>query len=93
MHTKPDLTPFLGKRVHVKVDRPLGSVHPRHPDIVYPVNYGYIPTAVPGDGMPIDVYLLGNDVAVREADVPVIAVIVREDDNDDKLVARVDGTI
>lgn len=28
--------------VTVTVDRPLGSRHPHHPDIVYPVNYGYV---------------------------------------------------
>ena len=29
--------------VTVTVDRPLGSCHPKHPDLYYPVNYGYIP--------------------------------------------------
>ncbi len=30
----PDLTPFLGGRVRVVVDRPLGSVQPRWPNLV-----------------------------------------------------------
>ena len=33
---------FLNKIVTVKVDRPMGSRHPRH-GFIYPVNYGYIP--------------------------------------------------
>ncbi|MBQ9299025.1 MAG: hypothetical protein IJ214_00790 [Clostridia bacterium] len=36
--------------VHVVIDRPLGSRHPEHPDLVYPVNYGYIPGLPAGDG-------------------------------------------
>lgn len=30
-----------GKMVTVTVDRPLGSVHPEYPNVVYPVDYGY----------------------------------------------------
>jgi Inorganic pyrophosphatase len=56
---KPDLTPYLGQRVRVVVDRPLGSVHPRHPDLIYPVNYGEIPGTLSGDGHPIDADLFG----------------------------------
>ncbi len=33
---------MLGKTVTVTVDRPLGSFHPEHEDISYPINYGYI---------------------------------------------------
>ena len=29
--------------VQVVIDRQLGSRHPAYPDVVYPVNYGYIP--------------------------------------------------
>ena len=25
------------------IDRPMGTAPPRHPDMIYPVNYGYIP--------------------------------------------------
>lgn len=33
---------MLGKLVKVTVDRPLGSYHPKHKDMYYPINYGYI---------------------------------------------------
>ena len=33
---------MIGNIVNVKVDRPLGSFHPKHKDIYYPINYGYI---------------------------------------------------
>ena len=32
---------YLGEIVNVKIDRPLGSTHPKH-KFIYPVNYGYI---------------------------------------------------
>ena len=36
---KNDARSFLGKTVHIKIDRLLGSTHPKHQNIVYPVNY------------------------------------------------------
>ena len=33
---------MIGKKVTVVVDRPMGSYHPDHKDIYYPINYGYI---------------------------------------------------
>jgi inorganic pyrophosphatase len=88
--SKPDLLAYLGKSVRVLVDRPMGSVHPRDPDIYYPVNYGYVPCTISGDGSPIDAYLLGSTEPVLQADGVVIAVVIRDDDNEDKLVVTVD---
>lgn len=87
---KPDLTPLLGQRV--VVDRPLGSVHPRHPDLIYPVNYGELSGTLSGDGQPIDAYLLGWDGPLTEAEGEVIAVLLRADDAEDKLVVAREGT-
>lgn len=86
-----DLREFLDKEVYIVIDRPLGSVHPKHSDIVYPVNYGYIPDTVSGDGEEIDVYLLGVSVPVRDFICRIIAVIERADDNENKLVAAPEG--
>lgn len=33
---------MIGNTVTVKVDRPMGSYHPKHKDMYYPINYGYI---------------------------------------------------
>lgn len=52
--------PFLGKIVNIRIDRPLGSKHPRH-DYTYPVNYGFVPDTKAPDGAEIDVYVLGED--------------------------------
>ena len=84
---KPKLTPYLGQRVTVTIDRPLGSVHPRFPaSKPYPVNYGFLPETLSGDGHPIDAYLLGPDEPVESAQGTVIAMVLRADDAEDKLV-------
>ena len=77
--------------VNVLIDRPLGSVHPKHEDIVYPVNYGYVPGILAGDGEEQDVYVLGVAVPVKEFTGRVIAIIHRRDDVEDKWVAAPEG--
>lgn len=74
------------KIVRVIVDRPLGSAHPEHPDLVYPVNYGYIEGVPSGDHEDQDAYVLGIDKPVKEAVGRVAAIIHREDDNEDKWI-------
>ncbi len=56
------------------------------------MNHGELPGTVGGDGHPVDAYLLGWDAAVREEWGTVIAVIVRHNDREDKLVVTRDGT-
>ena len=81
---------YLGKIVTVKMDRPLGSIHPKH-GFVYPVNYGYIPNTVSGDGEELDAYVLGEYKPLDEFTGRVIAIIHRTNDDDDKLVVMKDG--
>lgn len=75
-----------GSIVNVIVDRPLGSVHPKHPDIFYSVNYGYIPGRFAPDGEEQDAYILGINEPVKEFTGKVIAIIHRLDDVEDKWV-------
>ncbi|QFP76331.1 inorganic pyrophosphatase [Deinococcus sp. AJ005] len=89
---KPDLLAYLGRRVLVRVECPLGSVHPPHPNIVYPINCGELPGTVSGDGYPIDAYLLVWPEPIQEVWGTVIAVIVRHDDTEDRRVAARPGT-
>jgi 8-oxo-dGTP pyrophosphatase MutT (NUDIX family) len=81
---------FLGKVVHVIVDRPMGF---RHGDTVYPVNYGYIPGEMAGDGEEQDVYILGVSEPISEFQGRVIAAIRRNDDCEDKLVVAPDDIL
>lgn len=41
---------MIGRIVKVIVDRPIGSVHPKHKDLIYPLNYGYVDGILAGDG-------------------------------------------
>lgn len=81
---------FLGKIVNVKMDRPLGTKHPKH-GFVYEVNYGFIPNTVSGDGEELDAYVLGVDIPLDTFNGRCIAIIHRTDDNDDKLIVVPDG--
>jgi len=73
------------KKVTVIIDRPLGSKHPKY-DFIYPLNYGYIPGMIAGDGEEQDAYVIGEFEAIKKFEGYVIAVILREDDVEDKLV-------
>ena len=76
---------YLGKIVTVKMDRPFGSKHPKK-GFIYPINYGYIPNTISGDGEELDAYVLGVFEPVDDYTGKVIAIIHRTNDNDDKLI-------
>ncbi len=77
---------YLGKTVTVTVDRPIGSAHPDFPEMIYPVNYGYVEGITAPDGEEQDAYILGVDNPVEKYTGVVIGVISREDDVEDKWV-------
>jgi 8-oxo-dGTP pyrophosphatase MutT (NUDIX family) len=79
---------LLGTTVHVVIDRPIGYLHG---DILYPVNYGYIPGMEGGDGEDQDAYILGIDTPLTEFDGMVIGVVMRKNDCEDKLVVAPKG--
>ncbi|MEM2112040.1 MAG: inorganic pyrophosphatase [Candidatus Bathyarchaeia archaeon] len=80
---------FIGAKVSVRIDRPLGSKHPRW-RFKYPVNYGFVSEVVGKDGEPIDAYVLGIDKPLKEFNGICIAVIHRFGD-EDKLVVAAEG--
>lgn len=75
----------LGELIKIKIDRPMGSKHPKH-GFIYPVNYGYVPGVMGGDGEELDAYLLGVYEPVDEYEGRLIGIICREDDIEEKLV-------
>lgn len=78
---------YLGKTVTIKIDRPIGYVHQKkNYTLTYPINYGYIPGVLGGDGEELDVYLLGVDVPVPEFNGKIIGIVHRHNDIEDKLV-------
>ena len=82
---------MIGSTVRVIVDRPLGTFHPKHKDICYSVNYGYIPDVLAPDGEEQDAYILGVNKPVKEFVGKVIAIIHRFDDVEDKWVVAPEG--
>ncbi|MDD5711048.1 MAG: inorganic diphosphatase, partial [Candidatus Colwellbacteria bacterium] len=73
------------KTVSVRVDRPLGSKHPKF-DWSYKLNYGFVPGTAAPDGEEIDAYIVGIDGPIETFTGKCIAIIHRTNDDDDKLV-------
>ena len=82
---------IIGREVSGIIDRPLGSAHPQHPEMIYPVNYGYVSGIPAGDGEEQDVYVLGTDQPLREFTGRVIGVYHRLNDSEDKWIVSLDG--
>lgn len=85
---------YLGKVIDIKIDRPIGYVHHKQQySLTYPINYGYIPDVIGGDGEELDVYLLGVFEPVKEYTARIIGIVHRENDNEDKLITVPDGIV
>ena len=82
---------IIGCIVKGTIDRPLGSAHPDYPDMIYPINYGYVDGIISGDGEEQDVYVLGTDRPLEVFEGKVIAVYHRSNDSEDKWIVSLDG--
>ncbi len=82
---------IVGKSVKGIIDRPAGSHHPRHPEMIYPINYGFVEGVMAPDGAEQDVYVLGTDEPIKTFEGKVIAVYHRFDDVEDKWIVSIDG--
>lgn len=80
-----DIAKYLGQKVDVIIDRPMGSKHPKH-GFTYEVNYGYIPDTKAPDGEEIDAYVLGVEKPLKKFSGVCVAIIHRTNDEDDKLI-------
>lgn len=83
---------YLGKTVTIEIDRPIGYVN-RKKDytITYPINYGYLPGVLGGDGEELDVYLFGIDRPVSSFTGRIVGAVYRSDDVEDKLIMAPEG--
>lgn len=83
---------YIGKVIVVVMDRMMGAKHSeKYPKHIYPLNYGYIPNTVSGDGDELDAYVVGVFEPVEEFTGEVIAIIHRTNNDDDKLVVAPQG--
>ncbi|MBO6166248.1 MAG: inorganic pyrophosphatase [Eubacterium sp.] len=78
-------------KVKGTIDRPLGRPHPRHPEMIYPINYGYVDGLMGGDGMEQDVYVFGTEEPLSVYEGTVVGVIHRLNDIEDKWIVSLDG--
>ena len=86
-----DYSNIIGSEVSGIIDRPLGSTHPRYPDMIYPLNYGYVSGIFAADGSEQDVYVFGTDRPIREFSGKVIGVYHRLNDREDKWIVSLNG--
>lgn len=89
--SRRDGLPRLGDAVAIKIDRPVGTAHPKHPDLIYPINYGYVPGLMAPDGEEQDAYVLGVEEPLEEFTGRLIAIIHRFDDVEEKWVLAPEG--
>ena len=82
---------MIGHKVKVIIDRPLGTYHPKHNDIFYTLNYGYVEGVISPDGEEQDAYVLGIDKSLKEFTGVVIAIIHRLNDVEDKWIVAPEG--
>lgn len=86
-----EMDAIIGRTITVTVDRPLGSFHPEHKDMYYPVNYGYVEGVMAADGEEQDAYILGVDEAVEKFTGEIIAIVHRRDDVEEKWIVAPKG--
>ena len=77
---------IIGKKVRVIVDRPLGSYHPDHKELYYPINYGYVEGIIAPDGEEQDAYIIGVSEPLESFEGIIVALVKRKYDIEDKLV-------
>lgn len=85
-----DYSDIIGKHVKGTIDRPLGSAHPRHKEMIYPINYGYVDGVFAGDGAEQDVYVFGTDNPLQTFEGKIIGVYHRLNDVEDKWIVALD---
>ncbi|HEM3427469.1 TPA: inorganic diphosphatase [Streptococcus suis] len=76
----------MDKVYQVIIDRPIGYIDKFVNQ--YPINYGYIPNLLAGDGEEQDVYIISKDVRqpLTAFEGELVAIIHRRDDVEDKWV-------
>ena len=91
---KSQVRGYLGRVVRIEIDRPIGYVHHKKSySLTYPINYGYVPNVLGGDGEELDVYLMGVSEAVSEYEGRIIGIVHRENDVEDKLIMAPVGVV
>ena len=67
----------------IVIDRPKGTVHPRYPEFVYQVDYGYLKHTSSMDGAGIDVWVGSGE---KQVDAVICTVDFRKRDSEIKIL-------
>ncbi len=67
----------LADSSEIVIDRPKGSAHPRFPDFIYRVDYGYLKNTASMDGTGIDVWV-GSDSRKIDAIMCIVDLMKRD---------------
>jgi inorganic pyrophosphatase len=84
---EPEFWFFLEKLInesHITIDRPKGSHHPNYPEIIYPLDYGYLAETTSNDGNEIDVW--GGSAKTHELTAIILTVDLYKRDTEVKLL-------
>lgn len=76
----------LVRTSRVVIDRPKGSRHPRYPEFVYPVDYGYLDGTSAADGAGIDVWVGSGDRGMVVGIICVVDLVKK--DSEIKILVR-----
>ncbi len=61
----------------IVIDRPRGQSHPKYPDLIYKVDYGYLKDTSSQDGEGIDVYV-GTNSKFVDAVICIVDLVKRD---------------
>ena len=78
-----DALDALVHRSEIVIDRPKGSAHPRYPDFIYKVDYGYLKDTSSMDGGGIDVWVGSGE---RQIDAVMCIVDLLKRDSEIKIL-------
>lgn len=67
----------------IVIDRPKGTVHPKYPNFIYRVNYGYLKNTTSMDGAGIDVWVGTGD---KKVDAVMCTVDLMKKDSEIKVL-------
>ncbi len=65
----------------IVIDRPKGTPHPRYPDFIYPVDYGYLSDTFSMDGSGIDIWIGSDESIGVDAIICVVDLVKRDSEN------------
>ncbi len=62
----------------ITIERPSGSAHPRYPDIIYPIDYGFVNGTLANDGEEVDIFVGTARSSGADTDVASGGLAVRD---------------